>query len=176
MRLAERAAVLYAALLGVGLLWRIYRGYEVFPVGAVGLAIPLGMLAAGVTVGFALLSYRYVRGVRELADELAPALVDGVRMREIVAISLFSGVGEEAFFRGGLQPEVGLLCSSVIFGLLHLGPDRRFVLWALWAALAGLVFGWLYISTGGLLACMLAHALHNGVMLSLWRHQRSKGS
>lgn len=174
MRLAERAAVAYAALFVVALSWRAYRGYEVFPVGEPGRSLLLGTLSAAGTVGAALLCYRFVPVFRSLADELAPGLIDGVKLRGLIATALFSGVGEEAFFRGALQPEVGIVWASLIFGLMHLGPGWRFLPWALWASLAGFVFGWLYLATGGLLAPMVAHALHNGVMLSLWKLERTR--
>jgi hypothetical protein len=54
-----------------------------------------------------------------------------------------------------------LVASSVIFGLAHIGPMRRFWVWTVWATVMGLVFGLLYAATGELLAPVVAHVLIN---------------
>jgi len=89
-----------------------------------------------------------------------------------VLVSIFSGVGEEAFFRGAVQQEFGLVVASVLFGLAHVGPDRRYLVWTAWAVLDGFVFGVLYEVSAGLLAPMLAHSMHNAATLLLWRRSR----
>ena len=67
--------------------------------------------------------------------------MDGADSRDLVLVSIFSGVGEEAFFRGAVLQEFGLVISSLLFGLAHIGPDRRYLVWTVWAVLAGFVFG-----------------------------------
>jgi CAAX protease family protein len=98
--------------------------------------------------------------------------VDGADRGSLILISVFSGVGEETFFRGAVQQEFGIVVASLLFGLVHVGPDRRFLLWTLWAVLAGFLFGGLYDLTGGLLAPILAHAAHNAATLLLWKRSR----
>jgi uncharacterized protein len=71
-----------------------------------------------------------------------------------------------------VQQEFGLVVASVVFGLVHVGPDRRYLFWTGWAVLAGFLFGTLYDVTGGLLAPILAHAAHNGATLLLWKRSR----
>jgi membrane protease YdiL (CAAX protease family) len=81
----------------------------------------------------------------------------GLGMYEFLwsTVSLDAGVGEEMFYRGFLLSEIanrttpttGLLCSSLIFGVLHLGnpgQSRNFS-YASFATAAGMYFGWLYI-------------------------------
>lgn len=137
------------------------------------LALALGVAAACVTVLFSIVSYRLAPVVRELAAELGPLLVDGARRRDLVLVSVFSGVGEEALFRGALQPVLGIWLSSLLFGALHVGPDRRYLWWTAWAVGAGLLFGLLYAWTGGLLAPVVAHVSHNAATLLLWRRRRA---
>jgi membrane protease YdiL (CAAX protease family) len=91
-----------------------------------------------------------------------------------VLVSVFSGVGEEALFRGALQPEIGLIAASLLFGAAHVGPDRRYLVWTLWAVGAGFLFGVLYDWTGGLLAPTVAHAAHNAATLLLWKRSRGE--
>jgi len=59
-----------------------------------------------------------------------------------------------------------------LFGLAHIGPDRRYLVWTAWAVLAGFVFGVLYEVSGGLLAPVLAHCAHNATTLLLWKRSR----
>lgn len=112
--------------------------------------------------------------MRSMADELAPDLVDRMSVPDLVLISVFSGVGEEMFFRGAVQPEFGLTVAALAFGLVHIGPDRRYLIWTLWAILAGFVFGFLYLYTGGLLAPMIAHGLHNAATFVIWKRTRKR--
>ncbi len=104
--------------------------------------------------------------------EIAPRLVDSADRSGLVLVAIFSGLGEETFFRGAVQPEFGLVVASLVFGLVHVGPDRRYLVWTAWAVLAGFMFGALYEITGGLLAPILAHSAHNAATLLLWRRSR----
>jgi len=70
-------------------------------------------------------------------------------------------VAEELFFRGALQPVIGLLATSLIFGAVHTGPKRVFLWWSLWAFLVGLSFGVIFEATGVLWGPVLAHVLVN---------------
>jgi membrane protease YdiL (CAAX protease family) len=136
--------------------------------------VALGLGAAALTFSLGILAYRMIPAMRRLAGELAPAVIDGASVRDLMLVSLFSGIGEEALFRGAVQPEFGLVIAAVAFGVLHTGPDRRYFLWMAWALLAGLLFGWLFLVTGGLLAPVLAHALHNAATFALWKRVRDR--
>lgn len=154
-------------------LWNGLRGREMPLLGDSPLiGIALGFGAAILTCSLGIVFYRLIPGMRRLAEELAPDLVDEARFRELMLVSLFSGVGEEALFRGAVQPEFGLVVASLAFGVLHVGPDRRYLLWTGWALLAGFLFGWLSLLTGGLLAPVLAHTLHNAATFALWKRGR----
>lgn len=137
-------------------------------------ALAVGVVTACGTVASGLLLYRWSPAIREISDELAPRLVDGARGRYLILVSVFSGVGEEALFRGALQPSLGIVLASLLFGAIHVGPDRRFLIWTLWAVGAGFLFGFLYEWTGGILAPMTAHVLHNAATLLLWKRSRRK--
>ena len=80
-------------------------------------------------------------------------------------------LAEEFFFRGLLQQwlcewlgnrTIGLVATSVLFGLVHL-PFRSFPNWrfALVAGVAGFFYGRAYAQTGSIRAAMVAHALMN---------------
>ena len=173
-RFVKGAALFYGLLVVAAVLWNGIRGRALLPPGEVALGLGAGVVTAVGTVALGVVAYRLLPVMRRLADELAPALVDGVAYRSLILISVFSGVGEEAFFRGALQQEFGLVVASLAFGLAHVGPDRRYLIWTVWAILAGFLFGALYEVTGGLLAPMVAHALHNAATFLLWKRRRER--
>ena len=175
-RFVRFAALFYGSLAVVAALWCGLRGFDVRLLGeSPGASVLLGVITAACTVSLGLLVYRLLPTLREISDELAPRLVDGAASSSLVLVAIFSGVGEEAFFRGAVQQEFGLVVASLLFGLAHIGPDRRYLVWTAWAVLAGFVFGILYDVSGGLLAPILAHSTHNAATLLLWKRSRQRG-
>jgi membrane protease YdiL (CAAX protease family) len=176
-RFVGLAAVFYVTLFFAAVVLSTLRGQGALAMGDSALfGLCAGVLTACGTVALGVLLYRLLPALRKISDELAPRLVDGAKRGDLVLVSVFSGIGEEAFFRGALQPALGLVATSVLFGALHVGPDRRYLVWTLWAVGAGFLFGLLYEWTGGLLAPMTAHVLHNAVTLLLWKRSRRKRS
>jgi membrane protease YdiL (CAAX protease family) len=172
-RFVRFAALFYGSLTIAAVLWSDLRGFDLRLAGDSGaLSVLLGALTAVATVSLGLLAYRLLPVLREIAEELAPRLVDGTDRVSLVLVAIFSGVGEETFFRGAVQQEFGLVVASLVFGVVHVGPDRRYLVWTAWAVLAGFLFGVLYEITGGLLAPILAHSAHNAVTLLLWKRSR----
>ena len=107
---------------------------------------------------------RIEAAVRVVFPELGPG--------EILALAVASGVAEELLFRALLQPAVGLLAASAIFGACHYA-GRRFAAYPWSAAVAGLVLGGLFELTGAVLAPIVAHATVNGVGFARARRRRS---
>ncbi len=174
-RFVALAAVFYAVLSLAAAVLGAWRGRDAFALGDPALfSLFVGVVTACGTVALGILFYRLSPTMRRLSGELAPLLVDGSRGRDLILVSVFSGVGEEAFFRGALQPELGIVATSLLFGVLHVGPDRRYLVWTFWAVGAGFLFGSLYEWTGGVLAPITAHVLHNAAMLLLWKRSRRK--
>ena len=172
-RFVRFTALFYGFLTVVAAVWCGLRGFGMPLWSESGVAsLLLGVLTAACTISLGLLAYRLLPVLRGISNELAPRLVDGARSRDLVLVSIFSGVGEEAFFRGAVLPEFGLVISSFLFGLAHIGPDKRFLVWTMWAVLAGFVFGALFEVSGGLLAPVVAHAGHNAATLLLWKRSR----
>lgn len=166
------AALFYGILAIAAAVWNGLRGREFEFADSVPLSLVLGLLAAVATVAVGVLVYRLVPAMRRIAEELAPSLVDNADRSSLVLVSVFSGVGEEMFFRGAVQPEFGLVVAALAFGLVHIGPDRRYLVWTAWAVLAGFLFGFLYEASGGLLAPIVAHTAHNAATFLLWKRSR----
>ena len=93
---------------------------------------------------------------RTLSEEFK-VLLGPLNGKEIALLAGLSGVAEELLFRGVLQPALGLWLTSAIFGLVHVGPNRRFLPWTFMAAVAGLCFGVALHITGSLVAPVVAH-------------------
>ena len=148
----EGEPLLYASAEGA------VRGLRVMVDAGSGVAVAAGLIGAS-----RLLTRRTEAG-RALAVELARVL-GTLRIWQIALLALTSGLGEELFFRGALQPRVGLVLASLLFGLVHLLPSWPLALWSLFAAVAGLLFGLLFDLTGNLLAPVIAHVLVNGINL-----------
>ncbi len=133
--------------------------------------------SAGVALAFALVvSSRYAMARASWAGELAEALspiASRLSDRGIVAVALLSSLGEELLFRALLVPLLGVLGSSVLFGLIHQvrGPARW--VWVAWATGAGLGFAALLQAFGSILGPLVAHALVNAANLSFLRRLSS---
>lgn len=127
-------------------------------------SIGLGLLVAGATIVFTRWALARTNWARALRRELR-ALVSGASARQLVVLGVCSGVAEELFFRGALQPIAGLTLTSIAFGLLHIGPRREFLPWTAWAVLMGFVLGGIYEATGALEGPILAHVLINTINL-----------
>ena len=130
---------------------------------------PLFDLAAGAATGLAVIAVSGELARRTVwGDQLARALASvlgRLRVSECIALALLSGVAEEAFFRGALQPQVGLWVASAAFALAHFAPRRDLWPWTLCSFAAGLALGLLFTWTGNLVAPIAAHALINAVNL-----------
>jgi len=172
--LVPLALAFYGAMAGAAVAWRLWIDGQSPFLARPGAAVPplsllaqhalLGLLAGGGMLALSRLWARRTRAGRALAQRLAEIL-GPLSGKSALLLALASGVAEEAFFRGALQPRVGLGIASLLFGLVHLVPRRELAPWAAGAALAGLLLGALFDHTGNLLAPALAHVLVNAVNL-----------
>lgn len=100
-----------------------------------------------------------------------------------IYLALVSAIGEEFLFRAALLPYTGLLISSIIFGLVHIGPEGGLSTWTIWAFCAGLLLGWMFEVTGTIWPSIVCHFIVNAfsllrIQIEFRRHpfhDRSKG-
>jgi CAAX protease family protein len=128
----------------------------------------LGLLLALLVVGGTRLTVSRHGWAKRLHIDLRP-IASGLALWQIVLIALFSSLGEELLFRGLIQPWIGLLPTSVIFGLCHQMPGHARWVWVCWATFVGMAFGAIFALTGSLLGALLAHAVINAVNLTYLR-------
>jgi membrane protease YdiL (CAAX protease family) len=105
---------------------------------------------------------------RQLHDEFH-ALLGDISGREVFILAVFSAIGEEVFFRGALMPWIGFVPQSILFGLLHIGPSKKFLPWTAWALVMGMVFGVLVKLTGDLGGAIACHFTINFMNLHFIR-------
>ena len=126
-----------------------------------GLAAAVGMILvlAGVNLVFELLGSGPPENPQ--VDKIGQLITWPV----IVLIALTAGIGEEIFFRGLLQPRVGIVATSVLFGVVHAGYGVWIQVVAPFAM--AFVFSFLTVRFRSLLPAITAHVAFDFVALSL---------
>jgi membrane protease YdiL (CAAX protease family) len=135
---------------------------------ALPLAAAVGLAVGGGGAALTRALVRRSRWGRALHVELRRGLL-GLAPGAVFPLAAASALGEELFFRGGVQaslaswlgPAAGLALTSLAFGLAHVPSSRRLWAWTGTAAVMGVVFGALYMVTGELAAPIAAHAVIN---------------
>ena len=134
----------------------------------IGLGVLLG-IGAWVAVILALMvvaGMAYALGGENAIPKSPPALIPliaGLPVWVRFLVSLSAGVVEESFFRGFLQPRVGILASTGFFVLAHLSYGQPFMLVGI--ALLSLIYAFLVKWRQNVWPAMAAHALFDGVQL-----------
>jgi len=168
-----------ALLVAVAFAWSALRGLHLLDalmpsIAAVGIGTASGLaLAATLPLVTAPWARRVLvlRGLRRAWDALESGLGPGLGLPAVLVLAFCSAVSEEAFFRGVLQPEIGITATSALFGLLHpLG-----VAYVLWAGVVGAGLGLLFTTTGSLAAPIAAHGVYNLVALAYLRRRSARG-
>lgn len=80
-----------------------------------------------------------------------------------LAVATLAALTEEVYFRGFLQPRIGLLAQAILFGVAHISYFHALQVVA--TLVLGLAFGLAYRWTGSLWAPVAAHFAFNALML-----------
>lgn len=170
-RIVVASLLVYPVMAVLGLVWAVFRDrpwvvmhpepwVEMPTAWRHGVSLAGGVLVAVGTVALSAALVRRFAWARELhlgfRETLGP-----LRGRHILVVALASGIGEEIFFRGALQPSIGWVAASVIFGIVHVGPSKRFWPWTVWALVFGFVVGALFEATGSIVGPIVAHVWIN---------------
>lgn len=134
----------------------------------IGLGLLLGVgawvvvLAGIMAIGLLL----YALGADDAVPKQPPALIPfiaGLPIAVKVLISLSAGVVEEWFFRGFLQPRMGLILSTLLFALAHFSYGQPFMLIGI--TLLSLIYGLLVKWRQNIWPAIAAHTLFDAVQL-----------
>lgn len=171
------AAVFYGALMVAAILWRFLAGRAgPFTVHPLRQHFPLELaIVAGTVVLHILLDLYGPRISRTFARlfERLQSLLGNISPAEAVALAALSAFGEEAFFRGTLQPALGFWPAALLFALSHFPAGRDLVLWPVYAFAMGLILGYLVILAGDIWSAVALHFFVN--LFSLLYMSRSDG-
>lgn len=142
------------------------------PPASVGREIGLGVLlgiGAWVAVLLALMviaGILWAVGGEDMVPKSPPALVPfiaGLPLGVRFLVSLSAGVVEETFFRGFLQPRIGIVLSTAFFALAHLSYGSPFMLVGI--TILSLIYGLLVKWRQNIWPAIAAHALFDAVQL-----------
>ncbi len=174
-RFVRFGLLFYGAMAVAAVIWRmgLYSEPILFASGAdeargvaLGRDLIIGLAAGGFVVAASDLVTRFTNWGEELARAMGSAL-GPISTPDAVLLAFASGMAEEMFFRGALQPRVGLVLASLLFGCVHFVPNRVFLPWTFFAVLVGALLGALFQWTGNLVAPVAAHILVNAINLPL---------
>ena len=117
-------------------------------------------LGAGLGLGVAIVLWLTIRLVKPLQRSRSMRILrvlQNANWMQVVLLCLVAAFAEEIFFRGALQPDIGIFATALLFGLLHAYGK----LYVFLAMLAGVGLGYTYMWTGSLAAAVAAHAVYN---------------
>lgn len=143
------------------ILWRKSSSFLFDPLG-----FPLagGLIFLVISFTIVLIVHFLSRGVvgqcpslKESARELNNLLGE-MKSNHVFVIALLSGIGEEVFFRGWLLNEIGVIASSLIFGIVHWPPNKNWIFWPFFAFGMGIILAALCVWTNNLVYAVIVHA------------------
>ena len=176
-QLLVRTCLLEGGLLGIAAIWALWQGIPL----RTALTPTLAHCVTGVISGCILLAGNYViveygsryssllHTIKTLIETDVSPLFRHIDVWTMIFIAIISGVAEEIFFRGVVQSQIGIWLSSLVFGLAHIWKKTA-ILYGIYAALIGFVFGAMYIATGNLWVPILAHVVNNFVAIFYYTH------
>jgi len=151
--------------------WRTQFGFRTDSIGreiGIGLIAGVGawmvVLGALLALGLALWAF----GGEEALPTQPPAMIPWIAALPIgirLAVSLSAGVVEETFFRGFLQPRVGILLSTALFALAHASYEQPMML--VGVTLLSVVYGLLVKWRQNIWPAITAHFLFDAVQLTI---------
>ena len=128
--------------------------------------IGLGAWAAVVVILIALGALFWMIGGSQALPANPPELmvwIAGLPISVRIALSLSAGFFEELFFRGFLQPRIGIIFSTILFVLAHFSYAQPLML--IGVTMLSLVFAYLVKWRQSIWSAVAAHALLDGIQL-----------
>lgn len=130
---------------------------------ALGAAMAVGLFAIIVALEAVLAGFG--RSIETGESPALDALSANLTWWLVILIPLFAGVGEELFFRGFLQPRVGVYGQAALFSLAHVGSGAW--LQAVTTLLVGILFGVLRQRGQPIQMLIAAHVTYDVIILGL---------
>jgi membrane protease YdiL (CAAX protease family) len=133
-----------------------------------GLGLVAGIGAWLLVIGFLLLlgTLLWSLGGEEMLPTEPPAVIPWIAALPVglrIALSLSAGVVEETFFRGFLQPRVGIMLSTLLFVLAHASYEEPLML--VGVTLLSIIYALLVRWRQNIWPAIVAHALFDALQL-----------
>jgi membrane protease YdiL (CAAX protease family) len=169
--LVQAAFFLAVAYIAVGLpYWRDLRaaterlGIVSPDLRTIGIAVVAAFAAFAVAALVGLVQQQFDPELSDSLNEIVDQMTAQVQNPlGAVVLGASAGIGEEAIFRGALQPRFGIIIPSLLFAMLH-GPQYGFNVALLGLLGVSIILGLerKYVNTT---AAMITHALFNAVQV-----------
>lgn len=131
-----------------------------------GVVLGVGAWVAVIAVLFVVAIVLWAVGAQNALPRTPPAAVPflaGLPLIVRFLLSLSAGVVEEVFFRGFLQPRVGILLSTAFFALAHFSYGQPFMLIGI--TVLSLIYGLIVRWRQNIWPAIVAHTLFDAVQL-----------
>jgi membrane protease YdiL (CAAX protease family) len=128
-------------------------------------------LGIGLLTGISLfaavyLSYRYISPLGRWSRRVVLPLLKNMDPNFLMAMGILAGLSEELLFRGALQPIIGIVLASLLFGFVHYLGNKELLLYGAIASAMGLVMGTVFSYTGEILVPVVAHGVYNFLVIT----------
>lgn len=130
------------------------------PIGVYPLQLTDLVLVLGIAILIALISMWTVNKQPVIKNLLYWSYGDHLKSGYLWSFILFPGLialGEEIFFRGLIQPSLGVVFTAMVASLYHIRVSRNAIYLIAVAFFMNIIFGYLYETTGNLLVPILLH-------------------
>lgn len=132
-----------------------------------GIGVGLGITAASAIV------YQLWPQYRASASQYLQLVIQPLVWTDLIWLGLLPGLSEELLFRGVMLPAlglnwVGLVLSSLCFGILHLNSLQQWS-YVIWVSAVGFLLGYSAVNTGNLLVPVVAHITTNLITGVSWK-------
>lgn len=148
-------ALILKALFDVKLSLLTHNIFRDICIGTIGAIPPL--ICAIVALSRKTDTFLIFRSLRRTVIHLVNVLFAHARIPDILFISLLAGCAEEILFRGVIQPELGIIFASILFGLIHFITPA----YMLMATLMGFYIGFFFEQFSSILIPIQIHFLYD---------------
>ena len=164
--------LLEGVLAGIFFIWANFKAYNLvlwpnMQEVLIGAFLCLPLLLINYLI-FGPLSYKIPRLkiCYEFKDKIVRPLAESLNYKSSLFIAACAALGEELFFRGFIQTELGILIASMLFSLMHFGPAaKRYASIAFLYFLIGIYFGVIVQHFASLWIAIITHALYDYIAL-----------
>lgn len=102
---------------------------------------------------------------RQWSRQVVLPMLQQFDSRWLLTMGALAGISEELFFRGALQPMLGITVASLFFGFVHYYGKQELLIYGIMATIMGFVLGFSYIITQSLIVPIVAHSLYNTLVI-----------